>query len=455
MEHNFTVTLSTTRGGVLSPTYRAGTFGIVLTVSLVALESLGVATILPGIAHHLGGLGSYGWGLAAMMLANIVGTVLAGHAADRRGPRRPLATGLAVFALGSALAGSAISWPLFLLGRFAQGLGVGAVMAMAYTLIGLVYPEHLRARMFAVLSSAWTVPSLIGPAVAAAVTAAIGWRWMFALMLPLTAMAALLILPGLRTTVRWAPDSPMPPWWRGPLVNSLALTAGTGLLLAALELRDRTLMIPLMLAGFAAAVAALRYITPAGTLTARRGVAAGVVVRFLLCAVYFGTEAFLPLGLIDLRHLSAFEASIGLSAGALTWVAGSGMQAKWDRSRATAVATGFVILLAGVIVLAYGVLAGPGLLAVLGWAIGGTGMGIAFNAATAETLGQTPVQQQGAVSAALQLAQTLATAFISGLGGALIAHEGSDPSAFLMIFVITGGLSIAGLAAAHRIGASS
>ncbi|MEV5298721.1 hypothetical protein [Amycolatopsis methanolica] len=92
---------------MLSARYRARTVGIVLTVGLVALESLGVATILPDISRLLGGLGSYGWALAALMLANIVNTVLAGHAADRGGPARPLAAGLVAFALGSALAGLA------------------------------------------------------------------------------------------------------------------------------------------------------------------------------------------------------------------------------------------------------------------------------------------------------------------------------------------------------------
>ncbi|MCP2259862.1 Major Facilitator Superfamily protein [Streptoalloteichus tenebrarius] len=448
-------TLPTSPDGVLSPAYRARTLGIVLTVSLVAFESLGVATILPDIARDLDGLGSYGWGLAAMMLANIVGTVVAGHSADRRGPRGPLAVGLVVFALGCVLAGSAPTWPLFLVGRFAQGLGVGAVMAMAYTLIGLVYPERLRARMFALLSSAWTVPSLIGPVVAAAVTAAVGWRWTFLLMLPLTAVAALLTLPGLTAPAGGGSEPPALPWWRRPLASSLALTVGTGVLLAALQLDGPALVVPLAVVGFALGVVALRAVTPAGTLTVRRGVAAGVVVRFLLCAVYFGTEAFLPLGLTELQHVNALEAGLGLSAGALTWVAGSAIQARWDRDRVSAVALGFGVLLVGVAVLAYGVLAGPGLLAVLGWAVGGVGMGIAFNAATTETLGQAPAQQQGAVSAALQLAQTLATAMISGLGGALVGHQGSQPSAFLTIFVVTGALSVAGLLTARRVGAPS
>ncbi|WAL94018.1 MFS transporter [Streptomyces sp. Je 1-369] len=161
-----------------------------LSVGLVAFESMGVATVLPEIAGRLGGLGAYGWGLSALMLANLIGTVAASRTADRRGPARPLALGLAVFAVGCALAGSAPDWPLFLTGRFLQGLGVGAVMALAYTAIALAYPQRLRARMFALVSGGWTVPSLIGPTIAALISDHVSWRGVFVLLLPLVALAA-------------------------------------------------------------------------------------------------------------------------------------------------------------------------------------------------------------------------------------------------------------------------
>ncbi|MEV0503878.1 hypothetical protein AB0I84_40680, partial [Streptomyces spectabilis] len=59
--------------------YAALTWGIVLSVGLVAFESMGVATVLPDIAERLGGLHAYGWGLSALMLANLIGTVAAGR----------------------------------------------------------------------------------------------------------------------------------------------------------------------------------------------------------------------------------------------------------------------------------------------------------------------------------------------------------------------------------------
>lgn len=451
---------------VFSRQYAALTWGVVLSVSMVAFESLGVATVLPGIARSLDGLGSYGWGLSALMLANIISTVVAGRSADRHGPLRPMGIGMLVFAAGCAIAGSATDWPLFLLGRFAQGLGVGAIMAMAYTMIGLAFPAHLRARMFALLSSAWTIPSLIGPVIAGSLADWISWRAVFVLLLPLIAVAAAMTLPKLRSLDRTPAVDEVPPaaevWWKSALAQSLLLTAGTALLLQALLLDNLVLLVVLGVVGAVVAVAALRRVTPDGTLSARAGIGAGVVIRGLLCGAYFGSEAFLPLGLQDLRGMGASEAGLGLSAGAITWVVGSAVQAKRDGrnpngDRTGGVMAGFAVLLVGVAVIALAILVDgvPGWIAVVGWTIGGFGMGVAFNASTTDTLQLTPAERQGEVSGALQLAQTLATGVVAGLGGAALAiadhHDSGTRAALTGVFVLTAVLALCGVLLTRRL----
>ncbi|RFU40241.1 MFS transporter [Actinomadura logoneensis] len=452
-----------TGDSVFGGAYRALTLGVLLSVGVVAFESLGVATVLPGIADDLDGLGAYGWGLSALMLANIIGTVLAGRVADRLGPWRPMALGTLTLAAGCVVAAAAPTWPLFLVGRFCQGLGVGAVMATAYTVIGLAYPERLRARMYALLSSAWTIPSLVGPAVAGTLADHTTWRAVFLAILPIIAVAAVLTLPPLRALHR--PDgtdvpAPALPWWRRPLGASVLLTLGTGLFLQALLLTNAALVLALAVIGIAVMVPALRWVTPEGTLGARPGLGAGVTVRALLCGAYFGTEAFLPLGLQDLRGMDATMAGLGLSAGAITWVAGSALQARRDArgaGRVAAAISGFAVLLAGVVLIALTTLTDflPGWTAVLGWAIGGLGMGVGFNASTTETLGHVPAERQGEASAALQLAQTFATAVIAGLGGGAIAlsenHGTSLRTALLVVFVLTGLLAVGGMLISHRL----
>ena len=57
--------------------------------------------------------------------------------------------------------------------RSVQGVGAGAIPAVAYVAIGRAYPPELQPRMFAVLSTAWVLPGLIGPAISGAVAVAV------------------------------------------------------------------------------------------------------------------------------------------------------------------------------------------------------------------------------------------------------------------------------------------
>ncbi len=186
-----------TARGLWSAQRRALTAGLVLTITFIASEALAVVTIMPVVAHDLGGLNLYGWVFSAFMLGSVVGIVAAGRQADRRGPGPPFVGGLALFGAGLATAGLAPTMLVLISGRFLQGLGAGAVPAVAYVAIGRSLPEHLRARMMAVLSTAWVVPGLVGPAVSAAVAGFFGWRWVFLGLLPLVAVTGSLALPAL------------------------------------------------------------------------------------------------------------------------------------------------------------------------------------------------------------------------------------------------------------------
>ena len=141
-----------------------------LTTTFIAAEALAVITIMPLLARDLRGLNLYGWVFSAFMLGSLIGTVAAGREADRVGPARPYLAGLVLFGSGLAVAGLAPSMAVLVGGRFLQGIGAGAVPAVAYVAIGRNLPEHLRARMMAVLSSAWVVPGLLGPVSHIAIT---------------------------------------------------------------------------------------------------------------------------------------------------------------------------------------------------------------------------------------------------------------------------------------------
>src|SRR5215471_7888667 len=186
-----------TGAGLWSRQRRALTTGLVLTITFIASEALAVITIMPVVAKDLRGLSLYGWVFSAFMLGNVIGIVTAGRQADRYGPARPFIGGLVLFGVGLAIAGLAPTMLVLVGGRALQGIGAGAVPAVAYVAIGRSLPESLQARMMAVLSTAWVVPGLVGPAISAAVASLIGWRWVFLGLLPVVAVTGSMALPAL------------------------------------------------------------------------------------------------------------------------------------------------------------------------------------------------------------------------------------------------------------------
>ncbi|EME96962.1 MFS transporter [Streptomyces mobaraensis NBRC 13819 = DSM 40847] len=447
---------TTATEGVLSPRHRALSFGLITSVTLVAFLWLGVATVLPRAAEELGGVHLFGWAFTAFMLANLFGTVAAGQGADRSGPARPYLQAFTVFVAGCVVAALAGNWYVLLVGRALQGLGVGGVLALAYLIVGRAYPDELRARMLALVASAWTLPALLGPAVAGALANVTDWRVVFLVLVPLVPVAALLTLPALRGL---APSGPGPGGNRLPLTFLLVL--GVGALLAGLENRDPVVLVPLVVAGLAVTLPALRRLLPAGTLTARRGMPAGMIVRGLVSAAYYGGESFFPLGMTRVMGLDTLGSGLALSAGALTWVTGAWLQARLDTrgggsGRHARVVLGFVLLVAGdgMIALAVGTSLESVALAVGGWAVAGLGMGFVYPAVTTIVLSLAPKGQEGAASSGLQLCETLSVAVMTGVGTAVTAYGSShgwgDGRGLGLIYLAAAACALLGIAAGLR-----
>lgn len=183
---------------VFAPRHRAMSIGVLMSVSIVAFQALGVGTVMPAVARDLGGLAYYGWAFSAFMLASVVGSVAAGQDTDRVGPVRAYLGAVGAFAVGSLLAAIAGSWIVLLAGRVLEGFGAGALGVVTYASASRAYPPAMYGRMLALMSSAWVLPSLAGPAVAGLVADATTWRWVFVFLLPFLPVAVALTLPGLR-----------------------------------------------------------------------------------------------------------------------------------------------------------------------------------------------------------------------------------------------------------------
>ncbi len=406
--------------GLFAPGRRVLTSGIVLIITIVAFEALAVATILPLVEADLGDLHLYGWVFSAFFLGNLVGIVVAGQAADRMPLVLPFAGGAALFAAGLALAATAPSMLVLVLARALQGLGAGALPAVAYVCIGRAYPPEQRPRLFALLSTAWVLPSLVGPAAAGFVGEAIGWRWVFAGLLPLVLAFGAVVAGALRRI-----GSPDGGGAATVSVRDAVLVAGAGAaVLGGLGAEQWWLVTALVIGGLAVGLPAYRRLTPPGTLQLAEGLPAAIGLRGLLTFAFFAADAYVPFTLATARGVSPGVAGLALTAAALSWTAGSWIQARQVHRSGprSLVRVGFAVLSGVTLAFATVLLpAVPPLVAFPLWGLGGFAMGVAYSPLSLTVLGFAPRGGEGTATAALQLADTLGVALGTGTSGAVIA----------------------------------
>jgi MFS family permease len=396
------------------------TIGLLLTVSMAAFEALAVATVLPAAVRDIGGLDWYGWVFSGFMLANLVSITTSGRAADQRGVARPFILGSGLFVAGLLGAGLAPAMPLVVASRIAQGLGAGAISSVAYIAIARAYPVGARPRMLAMLSSAWVVPGLIGPALAGTVADHASWRWVFLGLAPPTLLASALAVPSLR---RLAPSAAAATDTNHTL-TAMALAAGTGAALFGLGCREWRLAAATLVVGIAVALPALIRLLPAGTLRARHGLPAAIATVGLLGFAFFAAEAFLPLSLTEVRGQSTTISGLALTAATLTWTTGAWIQVRLagHESRRRLTAGGLVLIIGGVVGIAVVIMTTvPVAFAAIAWGVAGLGMGLAFSTTTLVVLESAPSGEEGLWSSAAQLANVLGTALGTGIGGAIVA----------------------------------
>ncbi|NEA25483.1 MFS transporter [Actinomadura bangladeshensis] len=408
--------------GVLTAGFRGTTFGIVLVVTLLAFESMAVGTVMPVVASDLDGLALYAWGFSATLIMSLLSTVLAGGWVDRSGPTRPFMIGLGTFVAGLVVAGAAPTMWAFVAGRAVQGLGTGVSLVSMYVVIARVYPEELRSRVFAALSAAWVLPSLIGPAVGGAVAEHVGWRWVFLGLIPLVVPPTMMLVPALRGIKQV--DAGPGGSGRSRYVAAVAVAAGAAVLLYGLDGSGWT-MLPAALLGLAGLAFGLPRLVPAGTLRLRRGLPSVILVRGLLSGAFFGTEVFIPLALTRLHGFSATKAGIVLTVGALGWSAASQIQGRSERPREFYALLGAVLVTAGIALAAVGLQLPGGWLAAPAWIIGGAGMGFSIGSLSVLLLDLSPEDEQGVNSSALQISDTLGSSLVVGVAGALVTGFGA------------------------------
>ncbi|MFG2313959.1 MFS transporter [Streptomyces tendae] len=453
---------------VLSRAYRALSIGIVSVIVLIAFEATAVGTAMPVAARELDGVSLYAFAFSGYFTTSLFGMVLSGQWSDRRGPLAPLTTGIASFAAGLVLSGTAGTMWLFILGRAVQGLGGGLVIVALYVVVGRAYPERLRPAIMAAFAAGWVVPSVVGPLASGAVTEHLGWRWVFVGIPVLVVVPLALALPQIRSRASGpvgGGDAPAS-FDRRRIRLALAISLGAGLLqYAAQDLRPIALLPGAV--GVALLVPAVLGLLPRGTYRAVRGLPSVVLLRGVAAGAFIAAESFVPLMLVTQRGLSPTLAGLSLAAGGATWAGGSWLQSRprLEPYRERLMALG-MLLVAAAITTAPSVLidAVPAWTVAVAWAFGCFGMGLVISSTSVLLLKLSAPEEAGTNSAALQISDGLSNvvllsaggAAFAALGGGTVSHTateatGSHPAAFAAVFLPMAAVALAGAWVATRI----
>ncbi|MGM9482236.1 MFS transporter [Roseateles sp. NT4] len=402
---------------LFAPGRSAACIGAVALISMLAFESIAVATAMPAVAEALNGLPYYALAFGATLATSVLGMTAAGQLCDKRGPYRAALAGLAAFLAGLLLAGLAPSMQMLVLGRALQGLGSGVLGVTLYVGVGQVVPPSLHPKMFAMFAGAWVVPGLVGPALASFLVQWVGWRSVFLVVAAAVPVAAALVLPALKRVgtgtgeeLRWG-------------AMRWALLASVGALtLHSASQQTGTNSALLFAAGLVVAGIAARLLLPTGTLRAARGLPTVILLRGLIAATFASAEAFLPLMLTQHFGWSLTQAGMALSAGAVTWSIGSALQARVHKpeSRRLLLPGGFTLTaLALCVVISPLLFALPSALVVVGWILVGLGIGLSFPILSVLLLKLSPPEQQGSNTSSLQLCDALTSSAALALAGLL------------------------------------
>jgi len=162
---------------------------LMLCLLLAALDQTIVATALPTIVGDLGGLDQISWVVTAYLLSSTVSVPLFGKISDLYGRKVMLQVTIAIFLLGSVLAGFAQSMLQLILARGVQGVGGGGIMAMTFTILGDILSPRERGKYVGYFTGVFASASVIGPLVGGFFVDHVSWRWVFLINLPLGAIA--------------------------------------------------------------------------------------------------------------------------------------------------------------------------------------------------------------------------------------------------------------------------
>lgn len=371
-----------------------------LGLFLVFLDALVVNVALPDIqaAFDTGEAGLQ-WVVTAYSLGMAGVIMTAATLADRLGRRRTYLASVAVFVVGSAVAGAAPALGVLVAARAVQGVAAGAATVASLALLSATFPDTgTKARAIGIWTAIASVGTALGPSLGA-LLADVSWRLVFYVNVPVGIIALLL-------TLRFLDESRDPrPRSLDPLGQVLFIVSVSLFAFAVIDGQQDSFTSPEILASFAVAAVGsiwfvfheLRVAEPMMELGLFRNepYTLAIVTVFTVLFAAYGTLLLVSQYLQNVREYSSLEAGAMLVPMAIAVMVGSpvaGHVVGRVGPRAPIV-LGLASLTAGLLVIALGVSASVALIPI---GMGAIGVGLGSTLTPTNSLAMTAVPEDRA-----------------------------------------------------------
>lgn len=319
--------------GALFSDGRAGLTILLNTgICLHAIDIFVIATIMPTVVSDIGGHAFYTWTAMLYMVGSIVGAASDGPLRAALGRRNGYIAAAIVFLVGSLICGIAPDMTTLLGGRLVQGLGGGMVLARSMSMVSEYFTGGLRLRMLAMVTTTWSIASVIGPFIGGVFAEIDWWRGSFWIRLPI-------ILPFIWFIWKMIPTEevtgklPRIPYRRLALLAVGVLAVGASGLTERLEIAVPLVAISALFVwgAFRLDRASSSRLFPKGTLSAWSRVGISYWAHLATSATVTIVSLFLPLILQALHGLSPLWVGWYNTIFSTGWTIGSIVVAGWSR----------------------------------------------------------------------------------------------------------------------------
>ena len=158
---------------------------LVISTMVMILNETVLSVALPIISQDFGVEATMvQWLTTGFLLVMAVVFPMTGYLLQRFSTRTMFVAALALFAIGTAAAGMAWTFPILLVARLVQAIGTAVIIPLLMTVTMTTVPPERRGATMGLIGVVISVAPALGPTVSGVILSALSWHWLFWTVLP-------------------------------------------------------------------------------------------------------------------------------------------------------------------------------------------------------------------------------------------------------------------------------